>query len=83
MIKLSSNQLNLLKLFAQSKSKGFFWIPPNGDKEAYLESEGRYIAISGSGVAKSIRSLWDKGLAIPINEELYWSEITDEGLKCL
>lgn len=83
MIKCSKQQIDILKLFSQAKKRGYFWIPPNGDKQDYLEDEHRYIIISGPGVAKSIKSLWNKGLAIAIDKELYWSEITQDGLNFL
>lgn len=80
--KLSSGQLDLLKLMAQAHGKGLYWIPPQRGSE-YLESENRWITVQGSGDASAIRALWRKGLASHIELVDFSSEITKEGLKAL
>lgn len=72
-IKLSENQKWLLSEMASCHDKGVIWHPEN---------------CYGGGDAKSIKSLWDKGLAekykrLDGRDSGYSSLITEKGIQAL
>ena len=74
---LSKRQITLLLLMAQEKEKGRIWIPWKRQK---LNDEE--ILIGGASDANCVKSLWRRGLAIPVGSVYdYSSEITQEGCE--
>lgn len=86
-IKLSRVAIEMLVLIADNsviEDGGIFWHPHPSRSGEYSDSFERRVIVSGSGVARVIKSLWAKGLAKRVTLSTaslnpYASRITEEG----